>query len=110
MNEIKNTEKVAKDITNPEVKFKGYSLEEIRYQRALVALQMEFCKTKLTRNARNLRHANPLSPSKSSSLPGKIGFVASKLFMGLNYIDYAMLGFSLFGTARKVFSLFRKKK
>ena len=110
MNDIKKTENVAKEITNPDKKFGGYTLEEIRYQRALVALQTEFCKNKINRNLKNIQHANPLSPSSSSSLTGKAGYMATKLLTGLNYLDYAMLGFSLFGSAKKIYSFFHKKK
>ena len=110
MNEIKKTEVVAKSITHPET-FKGYTLEEIRYQRALVALQKEFCKAKMMRNVHTLQKSNPLSPSNAvKSMPGKVGFVAAKLLTGLSYIDYAMLGFSLFSSARKVYSFFHRKK
>lgn len=111
MNEIQKTEQAARNITQPESKFKGYTLEEIRYQRALVSLQMEFCKTRLLRNVHNLQKRSPFSASSAAtSLPGKVGFVASKLFAGLNYLDYAMIGFSLFGTVRKVFSFFRRRR
>ena len=72
MNEINNAKNTAKNITNPETKFSGYTLEEIRYQRALVALQAEFCKTKMARNFRNLQNSNPLSASSvASSIPAK---------------------------------------
>lgn len=108
MKEIKKSEQVAKEITNPEITFKGYTLEEIRYQRALVTLHKEFCRTKIERLAHNVRNTNPLAPNKKSSLPGKIGFVAGKLLGGLNYLDYAMMGFSLFGSVRKIISLFKK--
>lgn len=111
MNEIKKTEDVAKNITHPTVKFKGYTLEEIRYQRALVALQKEFCKTKLRRNVNNLRKSNPLSSRGAvAALPGRMGGIASRLLSGLNYLDYAMMGFSVFGSLRKIYSFFRKKK
>lgn len=111
MNEIQKSAQETERITQPENKFKGYTLEELRYQRALVLLQKEFCKSRITRNVHNLQKSNPLSPSTAaSSLPGKVGFVASKLLTGLNYLDYAMIGFSLFGTARKIFSVFRRKK
>lgn len=110
MNEIQKSEKVAKEITNPEVKFKGYTLEEIRYQRALVTLQKEFCHTKIIRLSNNLKNTNPLKKSAPSSLPGKVGFMAGKLLTGLNYMDYIMLGFSVFGSVRKIFSFFKKKK
>ncbi len=111
MNEIQKSAQETERITQPENKFKGYTLEELRYQRALVLLQKEFCKSRITRNVNNLQKSNPLSPSTAaSSLPGKVGFVASKLLTGLNYLDYAMIGFSLFGTARKIFSIFRRRK
>lgn len=112
MNEIKKTEQAVKEITSPEVDFKGYTLEEIRYQRALVTLQKEFCKTKINRNLRNLQKVNPFSAAASSSttLPGKVGMVAGKLLTGLNYLDYAIIGFSLFGSVRKVLSFFKRRK
>lgn len=91
--------------------FKGYTLEEIRYQRALVALQAEFCKTKIIKSIHNLQKSNPLSPtSAATSLPGKAGAVALKLVNGLNYLDYAVLGFSLFSGVKKFLSFFKKKK
>lgn len=111
MNEIQTSAKAAEEITQSESKFKGYTLEELKYQRALVALQKEFCRSRLMRNVGNLQKSNPLSPSAAAStLPGKVGFIASKVFSGLNYLDYAMLGFSVFGAARKIFSIFRRNK
>lgn len=111
MNDIVKSEKVAKNITNPEKEFPGYTIEEIRYQRALVAMQADFCKTKIMRNFENLQKVNPLSPtSAANSIPGKAGAVALKLLHGLNYLDYAVLGFSLFTSARKFLSFFKKKK
>jgi len=111
MNEVLTSAKSADEITRNESNFKGYTLEELKYQRALVTLQKEFCRTKLMRHVGNIQKSNPLSPSSAvSSLPGKVGFVASKVFSSLNYLDYAMLGFSLFGIVRKVTSVFRRKK
>lgn len=111
MNDIQKSTDAAQEITNPDTNFKGYSLEELRYQRALVALQKEFTKSRIIRNTHNLQKSNPFNPATAaSSLPGKMGFLASKLFTGINYLDYALIGFSIFGTARKVFSFFRKKK
>lgn len=91
--------------------FKGYTLDELKYQRALVTLQKDFCKSRLLRITANLQKSNPLSPmAAASSIPGKVGFFASKFLRGLNYLDYAMLGFSIFGGVRKIISIFRKKK
>ena len=111
MNEITKTENIARSITNPDEKFDGLTLEEIRYQRALVAMQSDFCKTKILRTFANLQKSNPLSPSGAAeSLPGKVGAIALKLLKGLNYLDYAVLGFSLFTSLRKVTSFFKRKK
>lgn len=111
MNELIKTEKMAKDITKPTTKFSGYTLEEIRYQRALTAMQADFCKAKISKSLSNLQKINPLSPtSAATSLPGKASAVALKLLNGLNYLDYAVLGFSLFNSSRKLFSFFRRKK
>lgn len=113
MKEIQKSERAAKEITHPEDDFKGYSLEEIRYQRALVTLHKEFCRTKIERLGTQLKNKTPFSSSSSSSsssIPGKVGFVAGKLLTGLNYMDYAMLGFNIFSSARKVFSFFKRKK
>lgn len=110
MNELQKPTQSA-DNTTTDSAFKGYTLEELRYQRALVALQKEFCHTRLLRNLNNLQKSNPFLPAKeNSTLPGKVGFIASKFFSGLNYLDYAMIGFSVFGTVRKIMSIFRKKK
>lgn len=110
MKELKAKEKVAKDIMAPENEFKGYTIEEIRFQRALVAMEADFCKTKITKSLNNLQRINPLSPTSQNLLPGKTGSIALKLVKGLNYMDYIMLGFSVFSGVRKVFSFFKGRR
>ena len=110
MKEIKNKEKVAKDIVSPENDFKGYTIEEIRFHRALVAMEADFCKAKILKNINNLQSLNPLSGKGTHSLPGKAGSVVLRLLNGLNYMDYIFLGWSLFNGGRKIFSFFRKSK
>ena len=110
MKEIKAKEKVAKEIMTPENEFKGYTIEEIRFHRALVAMEADFCKTKMQKGWNNLQKSNPFSPSSGSTLPVKAGSIAMKLVKGLNYADYIMLGISLFSGARKVMSLFKGMK
>ncbi len=108
---VKTTSDHDKATEEVKVLFHGYTLEELRYQRALVSLKKDFAQTKLFRSIETLQKTNPLSSeNKAASLPGKVGFVASKLFSGLNYLDYAMMGFSLFSSARKIYGFFRKKK
>ena len=110
MVDFKDKRKVANEIVSTGSDFAGYTIEEIRFQRALTAMQADFCKTKFMKSWGNLQKANPLSPNSGSSIPGKAGAVALKLVNGLNYVDYALLGFSLFSGARKVLSFFRRKK
>ena len=109
MKELKGKEKVAKEIMTPENDFKGYTIEEIRFHRALVAMEADFCKTKIFKSLDNLQRHNPLS-IKSGSLPGKAGSIVLKLVNGLNYMDYIMLGWSLFNGGKKIFSFFRRSK
>ena len=110
MKEIKAKEKVAKEIATPENDFKGYTIEEIRFQRALVAMEVDFCKSKILRNWNNLQKSNPLSPASNSSITGKAGSVALKLLNGLNYMDYFLIGLSIFNGSRKFLSLFKRRK
>lgn len=106
--EITKQENLPNKIISPEVShFKGYSLEELRYQRALVALQKEFSKSKVTHSARKVQKmgfTGFTSPSGGKSM-GLIG----KFITGMSYLDYAMLGFSLFKSAKKVISFVKKK-
>ena len=110
MKEIKAKEQVAKDIVTPESEFKGYTIEEIRFQRALIAMEADFCKSKALRSWDNIVKANPLSPSSNSSFKGKAGSLALKLLNGLNYMDYFLLGLSVFNGSRKVLSFFKRKR
>lgn len=110
MKEIKEKEKLAKDIVSPEKDFKGYTIEEIRFKRALVAMEADFCKTKMARSWDAIQDANPLMPGNKASFTGKAGAIALKMVNGLNYLDYVLLGLSIFKGTKKVFSLFRGKR
>lgn len=96
---------------NPEDKprFKGYTINELKYQRALATLRREYAKDKIGRSVHNLRNRSIFGSSGSGSKFRNAGNMVSKLLVGLNYADYAMLGFSLFGAGRKVWKLFRRK-
>lgn len=107
MKEIKDKEKVAQNILAPENEFKGYTIEEIRFQRALVAMEADFCKTKIMKSVANIQAANPLMPGNKTSIKGKAGALALKMINGLNYLDYILLGLSVFKGTKKVFSLFK---
>ncbi|MDE6811997.1 MAG: hypothetical protein K2J15_06560 [Muribaculaceae bacterium] len=103
---------VPSDLATPDPKpVKGLTISEIRYQRALVALQREFCKEKVNGGVKKLTHFNPLgSKSKTSnSFGSKAGAIAQKLIGGMNYFDYAIIGFTAFSNVRKLFKIFKKK-
>ena len=107
MKDIKEKEKAAQKIADPEKEFKGYTIEEIRFQRALVSMEAEFCKAKIFKSWENIQNANPFMPGNKSSIPSKAGSLALKMFNGLNYLDYVLLGLSLFKGTKKVFSFFK---
>lgn len=90
--------------------FKGYSIEELRYQRALIALRKEFCKSKMVHNANRIRKKGFFGRNSTTSRVAHVGTLASKIMSGLGYLDYVMIGMSVFGTGRKIFKFFRGKK
>ena len=98
-----------KDVDRP---FKGYTMEELKYQRAMMALKVEFSKEQLMASLRSF-HPSNAKTAKGSGLVSKLGLagrLTSKFFSGLNTLDYVMMGMSLFGTAKKAYGLFIKKK
>ena len=109
MKENEKIERVVKNILEGE-EFKGYTIDELRFQRKLKSKEIDFCRAKLNRHWENLQGLNPLMPGNKTSLPGKAGAVALKLLNGLNYLDYILLGLSVFKGTRKVFSFFRVKR
>lgn len=94
----------------PEVEFKGYTLDEIRHQRALVAVKKEFARAKMMGAVDMVKDRNPFAEDGKLKAVSRLGTVPMKIMKGLNYTDYIVMGLSLIGTARKVFSFFRKKK
>lgn len=107
---------VPADLATPNPRqVKGLTISEIRYQRALVALQKEFCKENISASMRKLKGSLPFSKNyddgtKSKSSVGRIGAIAGKLLGHMNYLDYAIIGFSAFSNVRKIFRLFKKNK
>lgn len=89
--------------------FKGYSMEDLRYQRALVAMRKEFCKSKIAHTAHRIRKQGFFGRSGNTSRMAHAGSLASKVISGLSYLDYVMIGMSVFGTGRKIYKFFHKK-
>lgn len=106
--EMKRIEETLPDEVPKE--FKGYSIEELRYQRALVALRKDFCVGKIAENVEKIRSRGLFGGTGEKQRGPQIGGIAKKLISGLGYLDYAMIGMSVFGTGKKIFNLFRGKK
>lgn len=90
--------------------FKGYSMEELRYQRAILLMKKEFCKSKIIHDIDRVRRNGIFGRFKGETKTHRIGSLTTKLLSGLNYLDYAMVGASLFGTGKKIYNLFKHKK
>lgn len=99
------------EATKP-AKIKGLTIREIRYQRGLVTLQKEFCREKINISLEKIKRSSPFSKdydgggTNKSRATGILG----KLLSGLNYVDYAMAGFSIFNTGKKFLKFFSRKK
>ena len=88
----------------------GYTIDELRYRLALVTLKTEFTKEKLINTYNATLSASPLGGKKGSSpVPFWAGPAFGSLLKGLSYADYFLMAFSVFKTARSVFSFFKTK-
>lgn len=94
-----------------EESFKGYTLEELRYNRALTALKAEFCREKMITDFKAMTSRTSLAKIKGASGSGffKSGIV-SKMLKSLNYLDYMVAGAAAFKAIRSVTSLFKSRK
>lgn len=108
------TPKVPSDLEHiSPARVRGLTIREIRYQRALVALQKEFCKENISMGFAKLRGASPFSSqydSKGKPMGRAMGIAGKVLGNGMNYVDYAMLGYTVFSNIKKIFGFFKKKK
>lgn len=105
-------ERLHNEIMLLESKFQGYTIEQLKYQRALLALKKEFMKEKMMGDLADLQ--KKMTPPSLGELvkgeSGKISGTVARLLGKLNYLDLFIIGFTVFGKARKVASLFRKKR
>lgn len=91
--------------------FKGYSMEELRYRRAMMALKKDFCRERIRTNFNAIRHPGGRSESGNAlSRFQKVANVTAKLFANAKVMDIALIGLSVFGSGRKIYKLFGKKK
>lgn len=88
--------------------FKGFNMEELRHQKALLLVKKEFMKQKVFNDVDVIKSRIPIINGKNPLDASSKGGMMGKILKGLNYADYLMLGFSAFKLGRKVFSFFRK--
>ena len=88
--------------------FKGYTLDELRYQRAVLALKAEYCKERIFETAEELHKKTPFSSQGQKIYAKGLGGILGKIVSGLSYVDIALVGFSAFNSIRKISSIFRK--
>ena len=108
--------------------FKGYTIEELRYKRALTAMRKEFCKANMRQSIAGLK--NPFGTSKVAKAlpmmgqmamyvpeiagvrkPAGVGRTLLRTLVGkISPLDYVMWGISLIGPARKMVKKLKKKK
>lgn len=101
--------------------FKGYTMEELRYQKALAVLRKELCRSSVAESVHSLKNplgskALPLVTQTATKLPVAstavtVGKTIIKTLVGrLKPLDYIMLGISLIGPTRKTIRLIKGKK
>lgn len=94
--------------------FRGYTLNELRFQRTLTEVRREYIKEKLMGEIANICTLRFLDTKKGKGGRGwlnpSVFAIAGKAFKLFSYADYISLGITLFQSGRKVFSLFRRKK
>lgn len=96
------------NIAEGKAEFKGLTLEQLRHEQALILVKKEFLKERALNDLEKFKKRLPFngnSPLGNISAKGVMG----KLAKGLNYMDYFMIGLSVFNAGRKVMSFFRKK-
>lgn len=76
----------------------GYSLDEIRYQKAFALARVEIQKEKLMLTASKLREEVPVVKAHG---------IAGKVLGSLNYLDYAVIAYRF---ASKIFTMLRAVK
>lgn len=94
--------------------FRGYTLNELRFQRTLIDVRRAYVKERLLGEFANIRSLRFLDTKKGKGGRGwlnpSVFAIAGKAFKLFSYVDYISLGITLFQSGRKVFSLFRRKK
>ncbi len=97
-------EKIIKMQTERGEHWSGYTLEELRYQRALVHLRREVAKEKLINGSRTVAREGIVP------MTGHAQGIMAKMVSALDYFDYAYIAYKAGGKVMKFLRLFQRKK
>lgn len=109
MDNTNSTPKTAETQEAP-APFAGYTLNELKFQRALTAVRRQYAKEKTFRAINNIRKRSLFGNGNKGGKLKSATSLIQKAMIGFNYADYAMLGFSLFSTGKKIWNLFHRRK
>lgn len=99
--------KSSKDATPMELEqpdFKGYTLAELRYRRALVVIKREYMREKALKDVTKIKQQLPFVGGHSQH-----NGIMGKLMRGLSFADYFILGLQALRIGKKIGSRFKKK-
>lgn len=88
--------------------FKGYSLKDLKYQRAITALRKQYAKEQVQQHLNNLKPENLIS--KVSGPSSGIAQISTQVLSGMSFMDYVNFGMTAFRTGKKIVGFFKKKK
>lgn len=98
-----NKELISSQNTSPSP-WNGYSLDELRYQRAVVLTRLEIQK------GRMLQQVQSSGINGDSAARGFAGAILKKFFGNMSFIDYIFIGFKVTKTAMKFIQMLKGKK
>lgn len=106
----KKSENKQTALTAPHKKenFRGYTISELRHQRILTQVRMEFIKEKLVNDARTLTSMKFMTGDGNSKVSNMM-MLASRGLRLFSYADLIALGVALFRGGRRVYSIFKHK-
>ena len=80
--------------------WKGYTLDELRYQRALVSARVEIQKERIVAEVEKIREGAGFTGS---------GSIWGRMFSSLSYVEYAILAYRLINRLSRTVHSFRRK-
>lgn len=106
----KNNDKIALPSESFESGFKGYTMDELRYQRALLLIKREFVREKAFNETKKIKKQIPILNGKSVLSNMNSSGLVGKLMKGFGMADYIILAFQALRIGKKIGGKFKKKK